>query len=353
MKVLTIAGTRPELIRLSLIIKKLDNLVEHVLVYTNQNYDKNLSTIFFEDLNIRNPNYYFDFLFNSFGEFFGNSIIEFEKILKRENPDKILILGDTNTGLLSIICEKYKIPIYHMEAGNRCYDDRVPEEINRKIIDLTSTYNLPYTENSKYNLLNEGFHKNFVYKIGNPIYEVLHYYQKEIDNSNILNKLNIQKEYILTTIHRSENVDNNKNLLEIFKFLNTISLDKTVIFPIHPRTKSKIKSEIKINENLILIEPIGFFDFVKLEKNAFCVISDSGTVTEETTIFNIPSLIIRESTERQELIENGSTILTGIDYDTMINSYNNITNLEISWNLMEDYSCINVSDKVIKILLGK
>ena len=364
MKVLTIAGTRPELIRLSLIIKKLDILIDHVLVYTNQNYDKNLSTIFFDDLGIRKPDYYFGFDFNSFGEFLGNALIHFERILEKEKPDKILILGDTNTGLLGIIAERYKIPIYHMEAGNRCYDERVPEEMNRKIIDVLSTYNLPYTENSKNNLLNEGFHKNNVLKTGNPIYEVLNYYEGDIDNSDILEKLNLLsygntpmikrllEEYVLVTIHRAENVDDIDSLTEIIKFLNTVAQDKRVIFPIHPRTKSKI-SGIKINSNLLLTEPMGFFDFVKLEKHAFCVISDSGTVTEETMIFGVPSLIIRESTERQELIENGSSILTGVDYDTMINSYNHISNLENNWTKIKDYFCENVSDKVVKILLGK
>ena len=367
MKVLTITGTRPELIRLSLIIKKLDKLVDHILIYTNQNYDKNLSTIFFDELGIRNPDYYFDSGYNSFGEYFGNSIIEFEKILKEEKPDKILILGDTNSGLLSIIAERYKIPIYHMEAGNRCFDERVPEEINRKIIDITSTYNLPYTENSKQNLLSEGFHKNKIYKTGNPIYEVLNHYEEEIDNSNILDDLHllngvgndpvpmidrILTDYVLVTIHRAENVDDGCSLEEIFKFLNTISKDKKVIFPIHPRTKSKI-SDIKINSNIILTEPMGFFDFVKLEKHAFCVISDSGTVTEETMIFGVPSLIVRESTERQELIENGSSILTGINYNTMMDSYNNINKVGNKWDKIDDYFCENVSDKVIRILLGK
>ena len=368
MKILTLTGTRPELIRLSIIIKKLDSLVNHILVYTNQNYDKNLSTIFFDELDIRNPDYYFNSGYKSFGEFLGNSIIEFEKILKEESPDKILVLGDTNTGLLSIIGERYKIPIYHMEAGNRCYDDRVPEEINRKIIDITSTYNLPYTENSKQNLINEGFHKNKVLKTGNPIFEVLNHYKEEIEESDILEKLHllngdsnnpnpmikrILKDYVLVTIHRAENVDNEDNLLEIFKFLNDISHDKIVIFPIHPRTKSKIEDKIKINNNLNLVEPMGFFDFVKLEKNAYCVISDSGTVTEETMIFGVPSLIVRESTERQELIENGSSILTGINYDVMLRSYLNIENISDKWGKIDDYFCENVSDKVIRILLGK
>ena len=354
MKILTITGTRPELIRLSLIIKKLDLLVDHILVYTNQNYDYNLSGRFFDDLAIRPPDYYFDKNEGSFGRFLGNSIIEFEKIIKEEEPDKILILGDTNSGLLSIIAERYKIPIYHMEAGNRCYDERVPEEMNRKIIDTLSLYNLPYTENSKQNLLNEGFHKNFVYKTGNPIFEVLEHYKLNIDDSTILNDLHLEcLGYVLATVHRAENVDNPENLVHIFESLNTISEKMKVVLPIHPRTRQKIKGKVVLNDNIIVIDPLGFFDFVSLEKHAFCIISDSGTVTEETMLFDVPSLIIRESTERQELIENGSSILTGMEYGSIVNAFNFISQVGSSWEKLEDYTCENVSDKVIKILIGK
>lgn len=354
MKILTITGTRPELIRLSVIIRKLDNLTDHILVYTNQNYDKNLSTIFFDDLKIRKPNYYFDFDFNSFGEFLGQSIIEFEKIIKGEQPDKILILGDTNSGLLSIVSEKYNIPVYHMEAGNRCYDNRVPEETNRRIIDNVSKYNLPYTENSKQNLLNEGFHKNYVLKTGNPILEVLNYYSKEINSSDILNKLNLEyKKYILVTTHRSENVDNPEVLKDIIDVLNKISSIRKIIFSVHPRTRQKIdKLGIKINDNILLSEPFGFFDFVKLEKLAETIITDSGTVQEEACIFGIPSLTIRESTERQETIECGSTILTGTKYIDIINAYDIIEKRQ-NWNIPVDYLVENVSDIVINILMGK
>jgi UDP-N-acetylglucosamine 2-epimerase (non-hydrolysing) len=355
MKVLTITGTRPELIRLSVIIRKLDRLTNHILVYTNQNYDKNLSTIFFEDLKIRKPNYYFNFDFNSIGEFLGQSIIEFEKILKTEKPDKILILGDTNSGLLSIISEKYNIPVYHMEAGNRCYDNRVPEETNRRIIDNVSKYNLPYTENSKQNLLSEGFHKNYVFKTGNPILEVLEYYRHEINNSDILVKLGLQhKKYILVTSHRSENVDNPETLKDILESLNKISTIEKVIFSVHPRTKQKIqKLDIKISDNVILSEPFGFFDFVKLEKNSKMIITDSGTVQEEACIFDIPSLTIRESTERQETIECGSSILTGTKYKDIMESFNILYRMSSKWDVPDDYMVKNVSDIVINILIGK
>lgn len=359
--ILTITGTRPELIRLSVIIKKLDNLVNHILVYTNQNYDSNLSTIFFDELKIRNPDYYFNNISKSFGDFLSKSIIEFEKIILKEKPDKILILGDTNTGLLSIVAEKYNIPIYHMEAGNRCYDSRLPEETNRRIIDNVSTYNLPYTEDSKQILLNEGFHRNNVFKIGNPILEVLNYYEKEIDNSVMLYEWNLADiktnkvdDYILATVHRSENVDNEESLRNIINAINKISETYKVIFPIHPRTKDKIKKfKIELNRNILVSHPLGFFDFVKLEKNAKCIISDSGTVQEEACIFGVSSITIRETTERRETIECGSNILSGTKYEEIMESFNvSIKNNDI-WDIPKDYLINNVSNIVINILLGK
>ena len=353
MKILTISGTRPELIRLSMIIKKLDNLVDHVLVYTNQNYDYNLSGRFFDEMKIRLPNYFFEKQSESFTDFLSNAVLEFEKILIKEKPDKILILGDTNSGLLSIIAERYKIPIYHMEAGNRCYDSRLPEEANRKIIDSLSKYNLPYTENSKQNLLLEGYHKNYVFKTGNPIYEVLLNFNQEINNSNILDKFKLN-EYILVTAHRTENVDNENILRNITDAINIISENHQIIFSLHPRTRNKIqKFNIKLNDNIIISEPLGFFDFVKLEKNAKCVISDSGTVQEECCIFGIPSLTIRESTERQETIECGSNILCGTKTNNILDAFNITMKRNFKWKAPDDYVVENVSDIVINILLSK
>lgn len=359
MKILTLTGTRPELIRLSLIIKKLDTLVNNILVYTNQNYNKNLSTIFFDELKIRKPNYYFNFEFNSFGEFFGKSVIEFDKILKKENPDKILILGDTNSGLLSIVSEKYNIPIYHMEAGNRCYDNRVPEEINRKIIDNVSTYNLPYTENSKENLIKEGFNKNKIFKTGNPIKEVINYFNDDIIKSNICKDLDLYdgnyiKDYVLVTAHRSENVDNDEILSNIINLLNKISEKYKVIFSVHPRTKNKLNNlKIEINNNILLSEPFGFFDFITLEKNSKIIITDSGTVQEEASILGKQCIIIRESTERHELIECGSSVLSGTSYENILNAFNILIKRYNKWNIPNDYDISNVSDTIINILIGK
>ena len=355
MKIITVAGTRPELIRLSIIIKKLDKIVDHVFVYTNQNYDYNLSGQFFNELKIRKPNYYFDNKGYSIGNFLANTILQFEKILVKEKPDKMLVLGDTNSGLLSLIAEKYKIPIYHMEAGNRCFNKQVPEETNRRLIDHLSTYNLPYTENSKQNLLMEGFHKNYVFKTGNPIYEVLNHYKSEIDNSNILDRLQSkEKKFVLITTHRTENVDNPKVLLNIIQAINEISKQFKIVFSLHPRTKDKMKKfDITISDNIILSEPFGFFDFVKLEKEAKCVVSDSGTSVEEASIFNVPSITIRNSTERQELVECGSTILSGTNYDNIIGAFNAILKRNNTWVTPNDYLIEDVSDIIINILLGK
>lgn len=356
MKILTIAGTRPELIRLSIIIKKLDKLVDHVFVYTNQNYDYNLSGKFFDELHIRKPNYYFEGGY-SFVKFLSLSMLKLEEIIIKEKPNKVLILGDTNSGLLSIIAEKYNIPVYHMEAGNRCYDDRVPEETNRKIIDNVSKYNLPYTENSKQNLLTEGFDKNYVFKTGNPIYEVLKYYEEKIENSDILNKLMLyNQEFVLVTVHRSENVDFFEPLNDIVLAINKISNRFKVVFSLHPRTKNKIKEfDIKISDHVILSEPFGFFDFVKLEGDARLTISDSGTVQEECCIISVPSITIRNSTERHETIECGSNILSGTNKDKIIDAFEIIIGRHRSydWYVPEDYTIENVSDIVINILLGK
>lgn len=360
MKILTIAGTRPELIRLSIIIEKLDKLVDHIFVYTNQNYDYNLSTRFFEEMKIRKPNYYFNKESESFGQFFGNAVMDFERILKKEHPDKILVLGDTNSGLLAIVAEKYKIPVYHMEAGNRCYDNRLPEETNRRIIDSVSKYNLPYTDNSKENLIREGFHKNFIFKTGNPICEVIWKHDKSITDSimmnewGLLDKANVPIDFVLATFHRTENVDDPNTLHSIILALNYISQQIKVVVSLHPRTRNKIDTfKYKLDDKMLVSPPMGFFDFVSLESHAKCVISDSGTVQEECCILGVPSLTIRESTERQETIECGSNILCGTKTENIVKAFETTMKRETNWIPPEDYMKDNVSDVVINILLGK
>lgn len=356
MKILTVCGTRPELIRLSVIIRKLDELVDHYLVFTNQNFDYNLSGKFFDELNIRKPNFFFNKKANSFGDFLGNAIVEFEKVLLEVKPDKILVLGDTNSGLLAIVANRHKIPIVHMEAGNRARDSRVPEEINRRIIDHVSTYNLPYTENSKQNLINEGFNKNYVYKTGNPLFEVLSYYAPQIAESSVLDKFRFATgDYTLVTVHRAENVDDVASLSSIVSFINTIAERCNIVVSLHPRTYDRMKHfDFSFDsENIYFTAPLGLFDFVKLEQNAKVVISDSGSVPEECCIFNVPSIIIRESTERHEIIECGASVLTGTSYYAMIDSFNLALKKDTSWTPPADYIVPNVSDIVINILIGK
>jgi UDP-N-acetylglucosamine 2-epimerase (non-hydrolysing) len=292
----------------------------------------------------------------SFPYFLGNALIEFEKVLRKENPDKILILGDTNSGLLSILANRYKIPVYHMEAGNRCYDDRVPEEANRRVIDSLSTYNLPYTENSRQNLLAEGYHKNYVLKTGNPILEVMLHYGEYINNSTVLDKLNlVEKMYVLVTAHRSENVDDLDNLRNIVNALCIISDKYRVVFSVHPRTRDKInKQGLTFDEKRVIVsEPFGFFDFVKLQSEALLTISDSGTVQEESCLLGVPAITIRESTERHETIECGSNVLTGTSLDKIVDTFNTILTRDTNWTPPDDYLINNVSDIVINILLGK
>jgi len=365
MKVLTITGTRPELIKLSLVIKKLDSIkdVDHIFIYTNQNYDVNLRDIFLKDLELRSPDY--TFTETGFKSFLPNAFMQFDMILDKEKPDKVLVLGDTNSGLLAILANKRGIPVYHMEGGLRSWDNRVPEESNRRIIDTISRYNLPHTENSKQNLIKEGYHKNNVFKIGNPIYEVLTWYDKEIKKSRILHDMGLMLhdwpgiydppiDYILITFHRADNVDNVERSLNVVRAVNKIAENIPVILSFHPRAKDQLtKHNIKFHDNVKLCESIGFFDFVMLVKNAKCVISDSGTVPEECAIFHKPCIAIRAFTERQELVENGSLILCGTDTEDILRAYNVACKMSTDWDDIPDYMKLNVSDTVVKILTGK
>jgi UDP-N-acetylglucosamine 2-epimerase (non-hydrolysing) len=354
-KILTILGTRPEIIRLSRVINKLDQLVDHKILYTGQNYDPNLSSIFFKDMSVREPDIIIDSKGNTFSEQLSKILIGVEKFINEFLPDKILILGDTNSGLSAIIAERLGIPVYHMEAGNRCYDLKVPEEKNRKVIDSISTINMPYTWQSRENLLREGVPNNRIIVTGNPIKEVLDYYECQISQSDILKKLNLKEnQYVIATAHRSENVDDENRLNAIIDSLLTIAKEIPVVFSCHPRTRNKIEKFKKniIGDNFIVSKPFGFFDFVSLEKNSFVGITDSGTVQEEMCIFKKPTITIRDTTERPETVWCGSNIVSGLEKDKILECFEKIKTISRDWPLPDGYERTNVSDTVINTLLS-
>ena len=356
MKIITVLGTRPEIIRLSRIIEKLDSVCEHILVHTGQNYDPNLNDVFFQQMGVRAPNYYLN-IKGSLGEQLGILFSEIEKVLDQESPDKMLILGDTNSALAAIIAKRKGIPVYHMEAGNRCYDDRVPEEVNRRIIDHSSDILMPYTERSRKNLLREGISGERIYVTGNPILEVIRFYDNQIENSTILQDLNLnQGKYFLVTLHRAENVDIEKRLRELTVALERIQNDHDlpVIVSTHPRTRVRIEDFGVVNNNsqIHFLQPFGFFDFIQLEKNAACVLSDSGTVQEECAIFHVPNVTLRDVTERPETLECGSNILSGANADRIVRCVDLVLAQEENWFVPPEYLIENVSDTVLKILNG-
>ncbi len=356
MKFMTLLGTRPEIIRLSRVIEKLDASCEHVLVHTGQNYDYNLDKVFFQQMGVREPDHYMGAK-GSFGEQIGTILAQSERIMLAEKPDRFLILGDTNSSLAAIMAKRLGIPVYHMEAGNRCYDDRVPEEVNRRIIDHCSDVLLPYTERSRANLLREGIPGARIYVTGNPINEVIRHYDQQISQSTIMTALELMaSQYFLVTMHRAENVDNKERLKNLLLALDKISKKYAlpVIVSLHPRAKSKIDQfGLKVGEkNIRLLEPFGFFDFTTLEKNARCVITDSGTVQEECCIFRVPNITIRDVTERPETLESGSNMLVSVSPDLILSALEIVLNETREWEPPSEYLVTNVSSKIVKILLG-
>lgn len=356
MKVLTILGTRPEIIRLSRIIAKLDKLCDQVLVHTGQNYDFNLNDIFFQQLDVRKPDCFLGAK-GTFAEQIGTILHKTEKALCEHRPDKFLVLGDTNSSTAAFIAKRMQIPVYHMEAGNRCYDDRVPEEVNRRLIDHSSDVLLPYTERSRANLLAEGIPGRRIYVTGNPIYEVIQHYDAQIRRSAVLKELDLKKQqYFLVTMHRQENVDVSERLKGVATALDSLQrqYDMPVIVSTHPRTKKRMQ-EFGVapdNTNIRFMPPFGFFEFITLERNAFCVISDSGTVQEECAIFKVPAVTIRDVTERPETLESGSNILSGAQAETVVQCVRAVLSLKGQWSAPREYLVENVSDSVAKILLG-
>jgi UDP-N-acetylglucosamine 2-epimerase (non-hydrolysing) len=357
LKLMTIVGTRPEIIRLSEIIKKADVFFDHILVHTGQNWDYTLNQVFFDDLGLREPDHYLSAVGDHLGETIGNVISKSYEVILKEKPDALLLLGDTNSSLSSIAAKRLKVPIFHMEAGNRCFDQNVPEEINRKIVDHISDINLPYTENSRRYLLAEGFRKDHAFVTGSPMAEIIEKNIEKINSSDILEKLNLEeKKYILLSTHREENVDNEESFNSLVESINAVAekYQMPIVFSTHPRTQNKINERnIKFNELVQILKPFGFFDYCKLQKNSFCVLSDSGTISEESTIMKFPAISIRTSTERPEVIDKGNIILGGITKNEILSS------LEITTNLFNDenrdvqpydYMDTNVSDKIIKVI---
>jgi len=354
---MTIFGTRPEIIRLSGILKILDQHCEHVTVHTGQNYVESLSDIFINELQVRKPDVHLGIRASSFGEQAGQIIWKTDEVMEAEKPDRVLILGDTNSALSAIAAARRGIPVFHMEAGNRCFDDRVPEEINRRIIDHSSTILMPYSERSRANLLAEGIDKERIYVTGNPILEVLSTCKNGVETSDALTNFKVsQHGYFMVTLHRAENTSGRERLSSIFEGLLLIAerFDKKVLVSVHPRTAERIREfELKIDEERIkLLEPLGFFDFIKLEKNSLAVLTDSGTVQEECAIFRIPNVTLRDVTERPETIECGSNVLSGADPESILRTTSLALSRPATWSPPPEYLVENVSQAVSKIVLG-
>ena len=355
-KVATILGTRPEIIRLSECIKLCDQYFEHILIHTGQNYDYELNEIFFEDLGLRKPDFFLSVAGNNLGETIGNVISKSYKILAEEKPDALLVLGDTNSVLSTIAAKRLKIPIFHMEAGNRCFDQNVPEEINRKISDHISDINLTYTEHSKRYLLSEGFRKDHVFVTGSPLREVLEKHKDKINSSDVVSRLKLENNgYFVVSAHREENIDLNNNFETLVASINTVAekYQKPIIFSTHPRTKNRIeKNKIKFHPLITNVPPLGFFDYVNLQKNAFVVLSDSGTISEESGMMGFPAVSIRTSTERPEAVDAGTIVLGGISSDQILNSIEITKGLAIDGltELPESYNVKNTSERIVKVI---
>ncbi|MDA9327215.1 UDP-N-acetylglucosamine 2-epimerase (non-hydrolyzing) [Flavobacteriaceae bacterium] len=362
LKVVTVVGTRPEIIRLSRVIAALDNskAIDHVLIHTGQNYDYNLNEIFFKELGIRTPDYFLEAAGETATETIGNILIKIDPLLDKLNPDAFLVLGDTNSCLCAIPAKKRKIPIFHMEAGNRCFDQRVPEETNRKIVDHTADVNLTYSDIAREYLLREGLPADRIIKTGSPMFEVLSFYSHKINDSSVLEDLSLSKgKYFLVSAHREENISSEKNFKNLIDSLNHLASHYKfpIIVSTHPRTRNKL-NELSLNTDPLIqfLEPLGFIDYNALQQNAFVVLSDSGTISEESSILNFRALNIREAHERPEAMEEASVMMVGLDSENILRGVSELQSQlvgsERSFNLVSDYSKPNVSSKIVRIILS-
>lgn len=357
LKVMTILGTRPEIIRLSACIKACDKYFNHILVHTGQNWDYTLNEVFFNDLELRKPDYFLESVGTTLGETMGNIIAKSYDVILKEKPDAVLILGDTNSALSAISTKRLKVPIFHMEAGNRCWDWNVSEMINRRIVDSISDINLPYTEHSRRYLLSEGVDGKTIFVTGSPMTEVINTYKNKIENSNILDELKLQKDnYILVSAHREENIDNEDNFMSLMTAINNVAetYKMPVIYSTHPRSKKFIeKRNFKFHPLVQNLKPFGFFDYNKLQMNSFCTLSDSGTLSEESSILGFSGILIRTSTERPEVLDKGSVIIGGITAKDILQSIDMAISMKRNnepYVIAQDYFDSNVSLKVVKII---
>lgn len=354
LKIMTIVGTRPELIRLSEVIKKADRYFDHVFVHTGQNYDDRLNDIFYEDLEIRKPDFYLNVVGTHLGETLGSIISKSYELMQQEKPDALLILGDTNSALSAISAKRLKIPIFHMEAGNRCFDENLPEETNRRIVDHISDVNLPYTEHARRYLIAEGVRKEHIYVTGSPMREVIYANENKIAASRVINELGLEEgKYIILSAHREENIDNERNFASLMNAINSMAeqYQMPVIYSVHPRSAKIIADrEVRFHALVREMPPFSFSDYSQLMRHAFCVVSDSGTMPEEAAISKFPAVCIRTSTERPEALDKGSFIIGGIDCESVLQSVDMAVDMKKAEEEVPDYIDINVSDKVVKII---
>ncbi|MBA2954889.1 UDP-N-acetylglucosamine 2-epimerase (non-hydrolyzing) [Nocardioides sp. MAH-18] len=355
-KVMTIVGTRPEIIRLSEVIKRLDRTVDHVLVHTGQNYDYTLNEIFFDDLGLRAPDHFLGVDTSSLGAVLGGVLVKTEEVLLAERPDALLVLGDTNSCIAAIMAKRMRIPVYHMEAGNRCFDENVPEETNRRLVDHVADFNLVYTEHARRNLLAEGLHPRRILKTGSPMREVLEAHTEAIAGSDALDRLGLTAgEFVLVSAHREENVDNPERLGALLDCLEAVhrSFGKRVLVSTHPRTRKRLDALGRSTEGIEFHEPLGFLDYNHLQAKSFCVLSDSGTISEESSLLRFPAVTLRDSIERPEALDTGAILMTGLDPANVVEAVGVVTSTPRGdWLLPDDYAIANCSERAVNFILS-